>query len=66
MKAGIGYRWSRRPALVLAAVLVLLAAMALPMASTAAAAPSQSWGIPPTLKPSATSTSAAAPALISR
>lgn len=46
MEASIGRRWPHRPARVLIC-LALLAAMLLPLASPAAAAPAQSWGIPP-------------------
>ncbi len=46
MEARTGHRWPRRPALVVMSVL-LLAAMLLPAASPAAAAPSQGYGVPP-------------------
>lgn len=46
MEARTAHRWSHRPARVLIC-LALLAAMLLPMASPAAAAPAQSWGMPP-------------------
>lgn len=46
MEARTGHRWLRRPALVVMS-LVLLAAMLLPAASPAVAAPSQGYGVPP-------------------
>lgn len=46
MEARTGNRWPRRPAFVVMS-LVLLAAMLLPAASPAVAAPSQGYGVPP-------------------